>query len=84
MVQAAFAVVVARDGVWATVLEDQAAAVGAAFPQWEQAARRAAEQGRRPAAEPCVVSELLETFGRWAEEALDQVASEATKEDPHA
>jgi hypothetical protein len=48
MVQVAFAVVMAREGVWATVLEEQAAAVGAAFPRWAEAARRAAEQGRRP------------------------------------
>jgi hypothetical protein len=31
-VQVAFAVVMVREGVWATVLEDQAAAVGAGFP----------------------------------------------------
>jgi uncharacterized protein len=74
MVQAAFAVVMARDGVWATVLEEQAAAVGAAFPHWKRAARRAAEQGRLPVADPGVVSELLETFGRWAEEALAEIA----------
>jgi len=55
MVQVAFAVVMAREGVWATVLEEQAAAVGAAFPQWAEAARRAAEQGRRPVADAGVV-----------------------------
>ena len=71
-----FAVVMARDGVWATVLEEQAAVVGAALPRWEQAARHAAEQGRRPVAEPAVVSELLETFGRWAEEALARIAAQ--------
>jgi hypothetical protein len=71
MVQAAFAVVMARDGVWATVLEEQAAAVGTAFPQWAQAARRAAEQGRQQVADPHVVGELLATFGHWVEEALD-------------
>jgi hypothetical protein len=70
MVQAAFAVVMARDGVWATVLEDQAAVVGAAEPRWREAARQAAEQGRRRAGEPEVVAELLETLGRWAEDAL--------------
>jgi hypothetical protein len=70
MVQAAFAVVMARDGVWATVLEEQAAAVGKAFPEWAEAARRAAEQGRRPVADPGVVAELLSTFGRWVEQAL--------------
>ena len=59
MVQAGFAVVMARDGVWATVLEEQAAAVGAAFPEWATAARQAAEQGRRPAADPDAVAELL-------------------------
>jgi hypothetical protein len=48
MVQLAFAVVMAREGVWATVLEEQAAAVGAAFPRWAEAARRAAEQGGGP------------------------------------
>jgi hypothetical protein len=37
MVQVAFAVVMAREGSWATVLEEQAAAVGASFPQWAQA-----------------------------------------------
>ena len=63
----------ARQGVWATVLEEQAAAVGAAFPQWAEAARRAAEQGRQPAADPRVVAELLSTFGRWIEQALDPV-----------
>jgi uncharacterized protein len=71
MVQAAFAVVMARDGGWATVLEEQAAVVGAAFPQWADAARRAAAQGRLPAADPEVVAELLETFGRWVAAALD-------------
>jgi predicted nucleotidyltransferase len=70
MVQAAFAVVMAREGVWATVLEEQAAAVGAVFPQWAEAARRAAEQGRRPVADAGVVRELLDSFGRWAEDAL--------------
>jgi predicted nucleotidyltransferase len=73
MVQVAFAVVMAREGIWATVLEEQAAAVGAAFPQWAEAARRAADQGRRPVADADVVRELLDTFGRWAEDALDQV-----------
>lgn len=75
MVQAAFAVVMARDGVWATVLEEQAAAVGEAFPEWAEAARRAAEQGRRPVADARVVAELLETFGRWAEHALEHYSS---------
>jgi len=75
MVQAAFAVVMARDGVWATVLEEQAAAVGTAFPEWAEAARRAAEQGRRPVADVRVVAELLSTFGRWVEQALDQYSS---------
>jgi hypothetical protein len=78
MVQVAFAVVMAREGVWATVLEEQAAAVGAAFPQWAEAARRAAEQGRRPVADAGVVRELLDSFGRWAEDALDQAVSEAS------
>jgi hypothetical protein len=76
MVQVGFAVVMAREGVWATVLEDQAAAVGAAFPQWAEAARHAAEQGRRPVADADVVGELLDSFGRWAEDALDQAVSE--------
>jgi hypothetical protein len=76
MVQAAFAVVMARDGVWATVLEEQAAAVAAAFPRWGPAARRAAEQGRRPVADPEVVSELLETFGRWVEESLAHIVTQ--------
>jgi hypothetical protein len=76
MVQVAFAVVMAREGVWATVLEEQAAAVGAVFPQWAAAARRAAEQGRRPVADAGIVRELLDTFGRWAEDALDQALSE--------
>jgi hypothetical protein len=73
MVQAGFAVVMARDGVWATVLEEQAAAVGAAFPEWAAAARRAAEQGRRPVADPDAVVELLETFGRWVEAELGRL-----------
>ncbi len=73
MVQAAFAVVAARDGVWATVLEEQAAAVRRAFPQWAQAARRAAEQGRQPVADARVVAELLSTLGCWVEQALDHV-----------
>jgi predicted nucleotidyltransferase len=81
MVQVAFAVVMAREGVWATVLEEQAAAVGAAFPQWAEAARSAAEQGRRPMADAAVVRELLDTFGRWAEDALDQAVSEASNLD---
>jgi predicted nucleotidyltransferase len=76
MVQVAFAVVMAREGGWATVLEEQAAAVGAAFPHWAEAARRAAEQGRRPVADAEVVRELLDGFGRWAEEALDQAVVE--------
>jgi uncharacterized protein len=79
MVQAAFAVVMARDGVWATVLEEQASLVGAAFPRWELAAHRAAEQGRRWDGDPVVVSELLETFGRWVEEALAQIAAEVAR-----
>jgi uncharacterized protein len=73
MVQAAFAVVMARDGVWATVLEEQAAAVGKAFPEWAEAARCAAEQGRQPVADPRVVAELLSTFGCWVEQALDHI-----------
>jgi hypothetical protein len=73
MVQAAFAVVMARDGVWATVLEEQAAAVGKAFPEWAEGARRAAEQGRQPVADARVVAELLLTFGCWIEQALDHI-----------
>jgi hypothetical protein len=61
------------------VLEEQAAAVGAAFPHWAEAARRAADQGRRPVADANVVRELLDTLGRWAEDALDQAVSEASK-----
>jgi predicted nucleotidyltransferase len=76
MVQVAFAVVMAREGAWATVLEEQAAVVGAAFPQWAEAARRAAGQGRQPVADAGVVRELLDTFGRWAEDALDRVVPE--------
>jgi hypothetical protein len=75
MVQAEFAVVMARDEVWATVLEEQAAAVGKAFPEWAEAARRACEQGRRPVADTRVVAELLSTFGRWVEQALDHYSS---------
>jgi hypothetical protein len=78
MVQVAFAVVMACEGVWATVLEEQAAAVGEAFPQWAEAAWRAAEQGRRPVADTEIVRELLDSFGRWAEDALDRVVSEAS------
>ena len=78
MVQVAFAVVMAREGIWATVLEEQAAAVGEAFPQWAEAAWRAAEQGRRPVADTEIVRELLDSFGRWAEDALDRVVSEAS------
>jgi uncharacterized protein len=78
MVQVAFAVVMAREGVWATVLEEQATAVGAAYPQWAEAARRAAEQGRRPVADADVVRELLDSFGRWAEDTLDQALLEAS------
>jgi uncharacterized protein len=81
MVQVAFAVVMAREGRWATVLEEQTAAVGAAFPQWAQAARRAAEQGRLAVADAGVVRELLDGFGRWAEDALDQAVSEASDPD---
>jgi predicted nucleotidyltransferase len=84
MVQVAFAVVMARKGVWSTVLEEQAAAVGAAFPEWAEAARRAAEQGRRPAADAGVVRELLDSFGRWAEDELDQAVSEASNLDGRA
>jgi uncharacterized protein len=84
MVQVAFAVVMAREGVWATVLEEQAAAVGAVFPQWAEAARRAAEQGRRPVADTGVVRELLDSFGRWAEDELDQAVSEASNLDGRA
>jgi hypothetical protein len=78
MVQVAFAVVMAREGTWATVLEEQAAAVGATFPRWAEAARHAADQGRRPVADADVVRELLDTFGRWAEDALDQAVSETS------
>src|SRR5215213_9660572 len=84
MVQVAFAVVMAREGVWATVLEEQAAAVGTAFPQWAEAARRAAEQGRRPVADAGMVRELLDSFGRWAEDALDEAVSEASNIDDQA
>ena len=76
MVQVAFAVVMAREGVWATVLEEQATAIGTTFPRWAGAARRAAEQGRRPVADAQVVRELLDTFGRWAEDALDKAVAE--------
>ena len=79
MVQVAFAVVLAREGVWATVLEEQAAATGRAFPQWAGTARSAAEQGRRPVADADVVRELLDTFGRWAEDALDQAVAEGER-----
>src|SRR6266542_1247599 len=72
-VLSAVAVVMARDGVWATVLEEQAAAVGKAFPEWAEAARRAAEQGRQPVADARVGAELLSTFGGWVEQALDHV-----------
>ena len=82
MVQLAFAVVMARDGVWATVLEEQAAAVGTTFPQWAEAAGRAAEQGRRPVADADVVRDLLDTFGRWAEDALDQVVPDGGQPRP--
>jgi uncharacterized protein len=78
MVQLAFAVVMAREGIWATVLEEQAAAVGAAFPRWAEAARHAAEQGRRPVADADVVRELLDTCGRWTEDALGRAVSEAS------
>jgi len=44
----------AREGIWATMLEEQAAAIGAASPR--------------------VVRELLDTFGRWAEDALDRAS----------
>jgi uncharacterized protein len=81
MVQVAFAVVMAREGIWATVLEEQAAAVGAAFPQWAGAAQRAAEQGRRPVADVDVVRELLNSLGCWAEDALDHAVSQATNLD---
>jgi hypothetical protein len=84
MVQVAFAVVMARERVWATVLEEQAAAVGAAFPQWAEAARCAAEQGRRPVADAGVVWELLDSFGRWAEDELDRAVSEASNLDSRA
>ena len=50
MVQVAFAVVMARKGVWSTVLEEQAAAVGAAFPpvvRGRTARRRAGAAARR-------------------------------------
>jgi hypothetical protein len=49
------------------------AAVGKSFPEWAEAARRAGEQGRQPVADARVVAELLETFGRWVERALDRV-----------
>ena len=81
MVQGAFAVVMARDGVWATVLEEQASMIGAAFPQWDPAARSAAEQGRRPVADPEVVTGLLDTFGRWVEEELAEIASQLASAD---
>lgn len=76
MVQAAFAVLTARDRAWATVLEEQAAAVAEAFPQWAAAVRAAAEQGRHPAADPAVVAELLDTFGVWVERTLAEVTAE--------
>jgi hypothetical protein len=51
------------------------------FPQSAQAARSAAEQGRRPVADAGVVRELLDGFGRWAEDELDQAVSEASNLD---
>jgi hypothetical protein len=84
MVQVAFAVVMAREGGWATVLEEQAAAIGAALPQWAETARRAAEQGRRPVADAGVVRELLDSFGRWAEDELDRAVSQASNLDSRA
>ncbi len=58
--------------------------VGAAFPRWAEAARRAAEQGRRPVADAGVVRELLDGFGRWAEDTLDQAVMEARNLDGRA
>jgi hypothetical protein len=81
MAQVAFAVVMAREGFWATVLEEQAAVVGGAFPQWAEAARRVAGQGRQPEADAGVVRELLDTFGRWAEDALHRAVSETSNID---
>jgi hypothetical protein len=37
-----------------------------------------AEQGRRLVADAGVVRELLDSFGRWAEDALDQAVVEAS------
>jgi predicted nucleotidyltransferase len=70
MVQGAFALVMARDGAWATVLEDQAAAVSTAFPEWAEATGRALEQARRPVADPDSVRELIDTLGRWVGDGL--------------
>jgi len=41
--------------------------------EWAEAVRCAAEQGRRPVADPEAVAELLDTFGRWVEEALGRL-----------
>jgi hypothetical protein len=63
---------------------DQAAAVGAAFPRRAEAARHAAEQVGRPVADANVVRELLDSFGRWAEDALDRAVSETSSREGRA
>jgi hypothetical protein len=65
-------------------LEEQAAAVGAAFPRWAEAAGHAADQGRRPVADANLVRELLDSFGRWAEDALDRAVSETSNREGRA
>jgi hypothetical protein len=70
----------AREQVWATVLEEQAALAGAAFPEWADDARLAAAQGRDP--DPEVVAGLLDGFGASVlAELRAVVASASTGED---
>jgi hypothetical protein len=75
LVQAAFAVVMASDHVWATVLEEQAALAGAAVPEWADDARLAAAQGRDP--DPEVVAGLLDGFGARVLAELRRVVASA-------
>jgi uncharacterized protein len=65
LVRAAFAVVMAADGVWATVLEEQAAIVARAVPAWAGPVALAVSLGRAADPDPSAVLGLLATF--WPE-----------------
>jgi hypothetical protein len=72
LVRAAFAVVMAADGVWATVLEEQAAIVARAVPAWAGPVALAVRLGRAADPDPGAVLGLLTTFWPEVEAAMSR------------